>query len=97
MKTTLVILTCILGLGVMSGAQAAPTFAGKVKAVECTPRGGVGHVMAKINAGENVRVAYFGGSITEMDGWRRLSREWLAATYPSVLRSRPLPRGYSAD
>ena len=50
MKTTLVFLTCILGLGVMSAAQAAPTFAGKVAAVECTPRGGVGHVMAKINA-----------------------------------------------
>ena len=30
-----------------------------------------------------VKIAYFGGSITAMDGWRRLSREWLKSRYPN--------------
>ena len=54
-----------------------------VQAVECRARSGIGHVMEKIRAGGDVRVAYFGGSITEMDGWRRMSREWLQSQYPS--------------
>ena len=52
-------------------------------AVECQVRDGLGNVMAKIEAGRPVRIAYLGGSITEMDGWRRLSREWLQAQYPA--------------
>lgn len=52
-------------------------------AVECQVRDGLGNVMAKIEAGQPVRIAYLGGSITEMDGWRRLSREWLQAQYPA--------------
>jgi len=54
-----------------------------VTAKECNVRSGIGHVMEKIRAGGEVRVAYFGGSITEMDGWRRMSREWLQARYPA--------------
>ena len=52
-------------------------------AVECQVRDGLGNVMAKIESGRPVRIAYLGGSITEMDGWRRLSREWLQAQYPA--------------
>ena len=70
-------------LGVILSAEAVPEFAGKVVAVECRPRQGVGRVMEKIRAGEPVKIAYFGGSITEMDGWRRFSREWLQARYPA--------------
>lgn len=51
---------------------------------EMTPRDGIGNVMEKIRAGKEITVAYFGGSITEMDGWRRLSLEWLRTRYPSV-------------
>ena len=69
-------------------AQAdVPQYAGPFQAVECTPRSGVGHVMDKIRSGSPVRIAYFGGSITEMDGWRRLSREWLQARYPGCVFS----------
>ncbi len=50
--------------------------------VECHPRLGVGNVIDKIRAGEEVRVAYFGGSITQMNGWRRFSQEALARRYP---------------
>lgn len=54
-----------------------------VQAEEFHVRSGIGHVMEKIRAGGEVRVAYFGGSITEMDGWRRMSREWLQSRYPA--------------
>ena len=47
-------------------------------------RDGIGHVMAKIRAGKEVGVAYLGGSITQMNGWRRLTQEWLAKRYPQA-------------
>ena len=59
-----------------------PQYGGPVKAKEYHVRRGIGHAMDKIKAGKSINVAYFGGSITEMDGWRRLSREWLQTEYP---------------
>ena len=61
-----------------------PEFQGCVAAEEAHARDGIGHVMEKIRAGKPVSIAYFGGSITAMDGWRRLSREWLQKEYPNV-------------
>ena len=61
-----------------------PTYRGPVAAEEVRVRDGVGHVMEKIRAGKPIAIAYFGGSITEMDGWRRLSREWLQQEYTNV-------------
>lgn len=58
-------------------------YKGPVKAEEFHVRGGVGHVMEKIRAGKEITIAYLGGSITAMDGWRRLSREWLQKEYPA--------------
>ena len=52
-------------------------------AAEVQVRKGVGNFIAKLKAGESVKIAYLGGSISEMDGWRRLSREWLQTQYPS--------------
>jgi hypothetical protein len=51
---------------------------------ECRARGGLPNVMAKLEAGGEVRVAYLGGSITDAEGWRVLSRQWLAAKYPKA-------------
>jgi len=62
----------------------APAFAGLRTAVEVRPRNGIGNVMAKIAAGKEITVAYLGGSITSMDGWRRLTTEWLRAEYPKA-------------
>ena len=61
-----------------------PMFHGLRRAVPFTVRNGVGNVMAKIREGKDVTVGYFGGSVTAMDGWRRLSLEWLRETYPGV-------------
>lgn len=54
------------------------------KAVECTPRKGLPNFLAKIDAGESVKVAYLGGSITAAPGWRVKSREWLQNKYPGA-------------
>ena len=53
-----------------------------VKAEKIRPREGIGHVMKKIRAGEEVTVAYLGGSITAMNGWRNKTTAWLKAAYP---------------
>ena len=55
----------ILSIAIVSVGSRADV---SVQAVECRARSGIGHVMEKIRAGGEVRVAYFGGSITEMDG-----------------------------
>ena len=71
----------VVGMGRETLASPAPVYH-TIQAKECNVRDGLGHVMAKINAGKQVKVGYIGGSITEMDGWRRLSFEWLQSQYP---------------
>ena len=74
----------LFDLATVGECRAKPTYAGPVRAEEVRVRDGIGHVMAKIRAGKEIAVAYLGGSITEMDGWRRLSREWLQREYPNA-------------
>lgn len=66
----------------------ATLFAGTLRAAEplpeCQPRGGLPNVFAKLAAGEEVRIAYLGGSITEAEGWRVLSRKWFAEQFPKA-------------
>ncbi len=52
-------------------------------AVECIPRAGLPNFRAKLDAGQPVRIAYLGGSITAAPGWRVQSREWFAQQYPN--------------
>lgn len=49
---------------------------------EFSPRDGLPNVHAKLTAGEPVRVAFLGGSITASQGWRILVRDHLKAAYP---------------
>ena len=67
-----------------AGAFAAPVYTGPVAAQEVRVRAGVGHFMEKVKAGKEVTVAYLGGSITSMNGWRNLTTDWLRATYPQA-------------
>ncbi len=48
------------------------------------PRLGLGNVTAKLEAGGEVRVAYFGGSITAADGWRTGTLARLRELYPGT-------------
>ena len=75
--------TSILAVVAALALAGKPEYKGPVKAEEVHVRDGIGHVMKKIRAGKPVSIAYFGGSITQMDGWRRLSREWLQQEYPA--------------
>ncbi|MCX7010501.1 MAG: GDSL-type esterase/lipase family protein [Kiritimatiellaeota bacterium] len=66
-----------VGLMVSLSAWAEPL-------AECHVRAGLPNVFAKLQQGGEVRVAYLGGSITDAEGWRVLSRQWLAAQYPQA-------------
>ncbi len=57
--------------------SAAPKYNGPVEAQEVRSREGVGNFLAKLKAGKPVTVAYLGGSITAMDGWRNMTTDWL--------------------
>lgn len=75
-----VIFACVAAAGF---AAAAPEYR-QVPAEEVRTRGGIGNAMKKIKAGEEVTVAYLGGSITAMNGWRNKTTDWLKATYPQA-------------
>lgn len=55
-----------------------------VLAKEVRPRSGLPTFFARAQAGREVRVAYFGGSITEQAGWRVKSFAWLKERYPNA-------------
>ena len=75
MKTPLSALACVAFLALAAAAEPLP---------ECQPRNGWPNTFAKLEAGKEVRIAYLGGSITEAEGWRVLSRKWLQEQYPKA-------------
>lgn len=64
-------------------SAADPTYHA-VQAELVKPRDGLGNVLAKLEAGETVRVAYLGGSITAANGWRVKTTAWLKEKYPDA-------------
>ena len=79
MKKPFGILTiCLAALGLC----AAPGEVEMKESVPFTARGGLPNFAAKLKAGEPVTVAYFGGSITEQNGWRVQSADFLRGLYP---------------
>lgn len=53
-------------------------------AEECRVRDGVPNVMHKLESGQNVKIAYFGGSITAANGWRPKSLSWFQEQFPKA-------------
>lgn len=47
-------------------------------------RGGLGNVFAKLDQGQQVRIAYLGGSITAQRGWRPKTLKWFQDRYPKA-------------
>ncbi|MGE5608848.1 MAG: GDSL-type esterase/lipase family protein [Bacillota bacterium] len=72
----------IVMLGTMCAAAEKESPLGDV--FECRPRGGVPNFMGKAQQGGEVRVAYFGGSITAAEGWRPQTTKWLRGQYPKA-------------
>ncbi len=54
------------------------------EAVEFRARGGMPNVLAKLGKGEEVRIGYFGGSITAAPGWRVQTLEWFRKRFPEA-------------
>jgi lysophospholipase L1-like esterase len=53
-------------------------------AAEFTPRDGMSNLFAKLQAGQPVTIAYYGGSITAGPGWRSHTLDWFRKTYPNA-------------
>lgn len=52
---------------------------------ECRAREGIPNALAKLRAGQEVRIAYFGGSITEArNGWREKTLAWFRSEFPQA-------------
>jgi hypothetical protein len=51
---------------------------------EFSLRDGLPNFFAKLKAGDEVRIAYLGGSITAAPGWRLLSQQWFAEQVPDA-------------
>ncbi|MEW6359376.1 MAG: GDSL-type esterase/lipase family protein [Planctomycetota bacterium] len=47
-------------------------------------RASLGNVFEKLKAGKDVRIAYFGGSITAAPGWRVKTLKWFQEQYPKA-------------
>ena len=47
-------------------------------------RGGLPNIFAKLHAGDGVRIAYLGGSITAQEGWRPRTLNWFKDQFPAA-------------
>ncbi|MEN6302525.1 MAG: SGNH/GDSL hydrolase family protein [Armatimonadia bacterium] len=84
MKRVIWSLAAILISGAIAMAQATPPEYKQQPAKLFTPRNGLGNVLAKLDAGKDVRIAYFGGSITAAAGWRPKTLKWFQETWPNA-------------
>ncbi len=76
-------LVAVMVFACTSSIFAAPEYK-QQPAVKIQPRGGIGNVLKKIKAREEVVVAYLGGSITAANGWRPMTTAWLTGKYPEA-------------
>lgn len=58
--------------------------AAEANLVEFMPRGGLPNFLGKLGSGGDVRIAYFGGSITAADGWRSQTLKWIQQQFPQA-------------
>ena len=63
---------------------AAPYHFDPAVAEECRVRDGLPNLLAKLNAGVTVKIAYLGGSITAANGWRPRTLAWFKQQWPSA-------------
>ena len=73
-------IVCAAAVGLAAGAFASDV----ERTCECRPRGGVPNALAKLKAGQTVRIAYLGGSITEANGWRPMTLAWFRSAFPQA-------------
>lgn len=76
-----IVVVSLSALCLGGGLGAAPEYV-QQPARLATARDGLGNVFAKLRAEQEVRIAYFGGSITAADGWRVKTLQWFRDRYP---------------
>ena len=76
--------TLVAALALFASLHAAPPEYAPVPAQEIQARDGLGNVLAKLEAGKDVKIAYFGGSITAASGWRVQTLKWFQETFPNA-------------
>ena len=74
----------LLALLAAAAPAASPDDIPLAPAVECTPRAGLPNFYAKLAAGKEVSIAYFGGSITAQEGWRPKTLAYFQKAYPNA-------------
>jgi lysophospholipase L1-like esterase len=84
MKTSHLLVAGLLLAGAAGWAGEAKNDPEPAKPELLKPREGLKNVFAKLKAGQDVRVAYFGGSITAMNGWRVKTLKWFQSAYPAA-------------
>lgn len=90
MKICFAVFAALLGAGAqpfaapLSTALPAELANPSVEAVECRPRQGLPNFFTKAKGGGEVRIAYFGGSITAQNGWRPKTLKWFQDQYPQT-------------
>ena len=82
-RTFIAALALVLTSALAMAQDSKPTFETQ-PAVVVQARSGIGSTIAKLEAGKDVTVAYFGGSITAAPGWRPKTTAWLQSQYPSA-------------
>lgn len=82
-RTFIATLAMVLTSTLAMAQDSKPTFETQ-PAVVVQARSGIGSTIAKLEAGKDVTVAYFGGSITAAPGWRPKTTAWLQSQYPSA-------------
>ena len=81
----LLLLVPLLSVTLAAAAGAAsPDDIPLAPAVECSPRAGLPNFFAKLAAGEEVRIAYLGGSITAQEGWRPKTLAYFQKAFPKA-------------
>lgn len=81
MKHLLLLTLPVAFILIASLAQCAPQYVPQTARL-ATERDGPGNVIAKLKAGKEVRIAYFGGSITAQAGYRVKTLKWFQEQYP---------------
>jgi lysophospholipase L1-like esterase len=76
--------TLVAALTLFASLHAAPPEYAPVPAQEIQARDGLGNVLAKLEARKDVKIAYFGGSITAASGWRVQTLKWFQETFPQA-------------
>ncbi len=86
-QTILCVTSCLMALGGLNPTLAAepakPAYR-QITAELFRPRKGLGNALIRLKEGQEVRIAYLGGSITQADGWRPKTLAWFRKTYPNA-------------